>query len=63
MCRVLSEFLHLMKCRLVFCFGELTAGLEARRSTIIDGSVFYRARQMMLQLKRTTRFVALELRA
>jgi len=62
-CRVLNDFLHPVKYRLVLCYGELTAGLETRRSTVIDGPAFYQARQMMLQLKRTRRSVALSSRA
>jgi len=63
MCRVLNDFLHPVKYRLVLCYGELIAGLETRRSTVIDGPAFYQARQMMLQLKRTRRSVALSSRA
>jgi len=63
MCRLFNDFLHPLKYRLVLCFGELTAGLDTHRSTIIDGPAFYQARKMMLQLKRTRRFVALSTRA
>jgi len=63
MTRVLSEYLHPARFRLVLCFGELTAGLETHRSTVIDGPAFYQAANMMRQLKRSSRFVSLSTRA
>lgn len=61
--RALSDYLHPVKFRLVLCFGELTAGLETRRSTVIDGPAFYQAANMMRQLKRSCRFVSLSTQA
>jgi len=61
--RVLSDYLHPAKFRMVLCFGELTAGLDTRRSTVIDGPAFYQAGSMMQQLKRSRRFVSLSTRA
>lgn len=63
MTRLLNEFLYPHKYRMVLCYGALTAGLETHRSTIIDGSAFYQARQMMQQLKHTQRFMSISTRA
>lgn len=63
MARLLNEFLHPLKYRMVLCYGALTAGLETHRSTIIDGPAFYQARRMMQQLKRTQHFVSVSTRA
>lgn len=63
MCRVLNNFLHPVKYRLVLNYGELCAGLETRHSPIIDGPAFSKAEQMMHALKRSRRFVSLRTRA
>lgn len=63
MCRIFNDYLHPVKFRLVLAYGELHAGLETKRSTIIDGPAFYRAEKMMLKLKKSSRFVALSTQA
>ncbi len=45
--------------RAVLVLDRLSAGLETRRSTIIDGPAFYRADQVMEELKKTQKRFAL----
>jgi hypothetical protein len=51
-----------VKVRSVVVFGELSAGLETRRSTIIDGPAFYRADESMRRLKKTALWVSFSTR-
>lgn len=50
---VLEEELYPVRFRSVLVYDELTAGLETRRSSVIDGPAFYKAQDKMGALKRT----------
>jgi hypothetical protein len=50
---VLEEELYPVRFRSVLVYDELTAGLETRRSSVIDGPAFYKAQDKMAALKRT----------
>ncbi len=54
-----SEGLAPVRMRAVVVRGELTAGLETRRSTIIDGPAFYEGNARMEELKKSRRGFAL----
>lgn len=62
-CRTFNDYLHPVKFRLALAHGELNAGLETRRSTIIDGEAFYQAEKVMQKLKKCQRFVGLSTQA
>ena len=49
----LEENLHPTRFRSALVYDELTAGLETRRAGVIDGPAFYRARELMGQLKKS----------
>ena len=49
--------------RTVICYGKLTAGLDSRRSTIIDGPGFYKANEMMIELKKTDKYISVSSRS
>ncbi len=55
----MGEAMSPVRFRHVLAFGELTAGLETRRSSLIDGPAFYRADAMMRELKKTRKTFAL----
>jgi hypothetical protein len=55
----LSEEMHPVRLRYVLVLGELTAGLQTRRSGVIDGPAFYRADETMRRLKRSQKTFAL----
>jgi len=55
----ISEAMAPVRFRSVLVFDELTAGLDTRRSSVIDGPAFYRADDMMRALKKTQRTFAL----
>lgn len=46
--------------RAVVVFDELNAGIETRRSTIMDGPAFYKADALMARLKKTQKWVAFD---
>ncbi|MDY7094789.1 MAG: SatD family protein [Acidobacteriota bacterium] len=50
---VLEEELYPVRFRSVLVYDDLTAGLETRRSSVIDGPAFYKAQDKMSALKRT----------
>lgn len=50
---ILEEELYPVRFRSVLVYDQLTAGLESRRSAVIDGPAFYKAHDMMRALKRT----------
>ncbi|MFQ5839471.1 MAG: SatD family protein [Candidatus Methylomirabilales bacterium] len=55
----LSDTMQPVTFRSVLVYDELTAGLDSRRSSVIDGPAFYRANEMMQALKRTQKTFAL----
>ncbi|MCB1034928.1 MAG: hypothetical protein KDD47_13960, partial [Acidobacteria bacterium] len=55
----LEEILHPTRFRSSLVYDELTAGLETRRAAVIDGPAFYRARELMSQLKKSKKTFAL----
>jgi hypothetical protein len=57
-----GDHLTPVKVRSVVVFGKLSAGLETRRSTIIDGPAFYRADESMRRLKKTAQWVSFSTR-
>lgn len=50
MIKVFREELFPVDIRSVIIYDELKAGLEKRRSTVIDGPAFYRGNHMMVEL-------------
>ena len=49
----LSQALYPVMFRCVLVFDQLDAGVDTRRSTVIDGPAFHRADQLMRGLKKT----------
>jgi hypothetical protein len=60
MVKIFREMLYPADIRSVIAYDELKAGLETKRSTVIDGPAFYRGNRMMLELKKTQRTFALD---
>lgn len=59
---IFSEVVFPVALRSVIVYDELTAGLDTRRSTVIDGPAFYRGNRMMIKLKKTQKTFALRSR-
>lgn len=59
MMTAISEAMYPVTFRSVLVYDELTAGLETRRSSVIDGPAFYRADEMMEALKKTQKTFSL----
>jgi hypothetical protein len=55
----LEQTLYPVRFRSVLVYDELTAGLETRRSSIIDGPAFYRSHEKLANLKKTKKTFAL----
>jgi hypothetical protein len=62
MIKVFRDILSPVDIRSVIVYDELKAGLETRRSTVIDGPAFYRGNQMMMGLKKTQRTFTMDTR-
>ena len=60
MIRIFREVLFPVDIRSILLYDELKAGLETRRSTVIDGPAFYRGNRMMMELKKTQKTFALD---
>jgi|Deesub1362B_J571_1020462.scaffolds.fasta_scaffold01759_5 hypothetical protein len=54
--RDIQEVLQPEGVRCAVAWGDITAGLNSRRSSIMDGPGFYRANEIMLQLKKLQLF-------
>lgn len=55
----IGESIYPVTFRSVLVYGDLTAGLDSRRSSVIDGPAFYRANEIMQALKKTQKTFAL----
>lgn len=54
-----AEAMSPMRFRYVLVYDELTAGIDTRQSSVMDGPAFYRADAMMREIKRTQKSFAL----
>lgn len=59
MIKVFREEIYPADIRSVIVYDELKAGLETKRSTIIDGPAFYRGNDTMVELKKTQKTFAI----